>query len=236
MKQSIGIHIRKLAGIIVAINLTPEQMKALKELKSQPDWENKVRQALPGVLKGEKSAKLDASLVALLLTLLPAFPMAKTPDSFIRQVENVQTIQAPSKPAPVTNVKDISENIPMLATHTEMVLLNNPIMKPSFEIFMGKLKDKIQQASKDQKLVEKLKTYSAGMGDKDKADLVGHAFVLKVTESPFKDDLNKYLASVGGSHPKNLSELGLAISKCPAGRQNSDGQVLPRLVQLLKSL
>jgi hypothetical protein len=198
--------------------LTEQQQKALSTVLNTKDWEEQLKKLWPTLQNGKQSGIKSNFLTALML-LLPAAG-ATNAQEMIMNLKNIKTIEAPaktSKPS-IEDVKKVSEAIPMLTNSLELIGLTST--KPDFDIFWKVLLKRVEKASKDTKLKNSLEEYKS-QGLDFKSDLIGHAFVLKVEVTPQKYDgkhtygqgLSGYLAGLSGNHPKNLSQLGLAISK-----------------------
>lgn len=215
MRESIANHLRKLAW-------TWDWKKALNFVLKDPNWEKAVDEFYAKRKPGQKEALAKELLFSALLFLSQqtGAQTANELKSNIKEHSRTEAVQE-AKPT-VQDVKKISESIPLLASSSEMKILTNPIkiMRPGFGLFTSQLEGKMNQASTDSTLKEKLKSFALRPAE-FKADLIAHSFVMKVENTReeytkgknYAEGLNEYLADLGGNHPENISQLGGVISK-----------------------
>jgi rubrerythrin len=211
-----------LAGAIrkVAKALTKEQQDALKVISQVGDLEGTVKQFF--VEQGQKQSTLTSAVKKALIVLMLATG-ASNAQELVKEIKKME-VQAPKKEIQLSDIKKVSEALPMAANAAELNLLTNPVKKlrPKFEFFMTTLKSKMDNAANDKNLLNVLKQYSA-YTPKEKSFILSQAFIKKVRDTKetydfmkkqtFGEGVNKYLAELEGNHPRNFDELGLVLDK-----------------------
>jgi hypothetical protein len=207
MLQPVAVYSRKLSKDI-------KFLSAIRTLLNTPNWEEAVKQYFD---RKKQAGLLKGPLFAAIM-LLAQMTGAQTADQLIKEVkQNVQVVSTVS----ARDVQEVSKAIPMLANPAEMMLLTNPIkaLRPSYSLFFKRLVSKIEGAVTDQKLITLLKSYK-DLSPQAQSDLIGKAFVQKVQqyaglydkEHTFEEGINEYLTEAKGGAPKNVKELGVAVS------------------------